>query len=206
MTESNSHDWIEPTQARSRKKVQRILDAARDLLIEQGTLDLKMTEVAKAAKVAVGTLYQFFPTRSALTQKLFAEEMSVIDAGVAKTFYQLRDPDELSAQIEAQLLSHLRIVQSRPAMMVIWGSAAIDPVIQAADLLNTQTNAAVLTDRILSEIGPEADLEAVSASSILVCHLWSSVIRLCVQAEHAKADAIIREYSKMIAQHMQSLI
>lgn len=206
MTESNSHDWIEPTQARSRKKVQRILDAARDLLIEQGTFDLKMTEVAKAAKVAVGTLYQFFPTRSALTQKLFAGEMSVIDAGVAKTFYQLRDPDELSAQIEVQLLSHLRIVQSRPAMMVIWGSAAIDPVIQAADLLNTQTNAVVLTDRILSEIGPEADLEAVSASSILVCHLWSSVIRLCVQAEHAEADAIIREYSKMIAQHMQSLI
>lgn len=206
MTESNSHDWIEPTQARSRKKVQRILDAARDLLIEHGTLDLKMTEVAKAAKVAVGTLYQFFPTRSALTQKLFAEEMSVIDTGVAKTFYQLRDPDELGAQIEAQLLSHLDIVQSRPAMMVIWGSAAIDPVIQAADLLNTQKNAAVLTDRIVSEIGPEADLEAVSASSILVCHLWSSVIRLCVQAERAEAEAIIREYAKMIAQHTQSLI
>ena len=206
MSEVTSPEWNEPTQARSREKVQRILDAARQLIVDTGTLDLKMTEVAKAASVAVGTLYQFFPTRSALTQKLFAAEMSVIDAGVAETFYQLRDANALREQIQAQLMAHLEIVQSRPAMMVIWGSAAIDPVIQAADLVNTRQNASVLTERIVSELGPQADLIAVSASATLVCHLWSSVIRLCVQAPPEEATAIIREYAKMIAQHTQSLI
>ena len=97
MTTSPSYEWIEPTQARSREKVGRILNAARSSLIESGTLDKKMTDVAKAASVAVGTLYQFFPTRSALIQKLFAEEMKLIDAGVAKTFYDLSNLNTLSA-------------------------------------------------------------------------------------------------------------
>lgn len=201
-----SYEWIEPTQARSREKVDRILNAARASLIESGTLDLKMTEVAKAARVAVGTLYQFFPTRSALIQKLFAEEMKLIDDGVAKTFYDLRDLNALSAQIQAQLGADLDLVQSRPAMMVIWGSAAVDPVVQMADMINTRKNAAVLSERIIAELGPDADSAAISATATLVCHLWSSVIRLCVQSDPAHAKDIIRQYALMIAHHTQSLL
>lgn len=206
MTTSPSYEWIEPTQARSREKVGRILNAARSSLIESGTLDLKMTDVAKAASVAVGTLYQFFPTRSALIQKLFAEEMKLIDAGVAKTFYDLSNLNTLSAQIQVQLLADLDLVRSRPAMMVIWGSAAVDPVVQMADMINTRKNAAVLSERITAELGPNADLDAISATATLVCHLWGSVIRLCMQSDPQQADEIIRQYAKMIAQHTQSLI
>ncbi|MEM1148730.1 MAG: TetR/AcrR family transcriptional regulator, partial [Pseudomonadota bacterium] len=82
-------EWIEPTQARSREKVQKIVDAARRRVVETQSLDLKMTDIARAAGVAVGTLYQFFPSRTALIQKLFAEEMRVIDASVAETFLSL---------------------------------------------------------------------------------------------------------------------
>ncbi len=206
MPNAPTPEWIEPTQTRSREKVTRILNASRDLLVQHGTLDLKMTEIAKTAGVAVGTLYQFFPSRTALVQKLFAEEMSVIDAAVEETFYQLHDIDQLRTQIEDQLLAQLELVQSRPAMMVIWGSVAVDPVIQAADLINTRKNASVLTDRILTELGPDADVSAISATATLVCHLWSSVIRLCVQADAEETRAIIHEYARMIAGHTQSLI
>ncbi|MEL7391908.1 MAG: TetR/AcrR family transcriptional regulator [Pseudomonadota bacterium] len=198
-------EWIEPTQTRSRQKVVRVLEAARTLLVQHSTLDLKMTDVAKAAGVAVGTLYQFFPSRTALIQKLFAEEMSVIDLSVEQTFYTLSDVSALSAQIEKQLSGHIDLVRSRPAMMVIWGSVAVDPAVQSADLINTRQNAAVLAERILGQLGPDADATAVLASATLVCHLWSSVIRLCVQADPDEARAIIRQYSKMIATHTQSL-
>jgi hypothetical protein len=46
-------------------------------------------------------------------------------------------------------------------MMVIWGSAAVDPVVQVADMINTRKNAAVLSERITAELGPNADLDAI---------------------------------------------
>jgi hypothetical protein len=91
-------------------------------------------------------------------------------------------------------------------MMVIWGSAAVDPVVQVADMINTRKNAAVLSERITAELGPNADLDAISATATLVCHLWGSVIRLCIQSDPQQADEIIRQDAKMIAQHTQSLI
>ena len=100
MTDSPSVEWNEPTQARSREKVERIEQAARALLIETGSLDLKMTEVAKRAKVPVGTLYQFFPSRTALVQKLFAIEMQRIDTSVSDMLFAVEDLSLFEQQLE----------------------------------------------------------------------------------------------------------
>lgn len=198
-------EWIEPTQARSREKVQKIVDAARRRVVETQSLDLKMTDIARAAGVAVGTLYQFFPSRTALIQKLFAEEMRGIDASVAETFLSLSEVDQLANQIEAQLLSHVDIVKSEPAMMVIWASASVDPVIAAADFANTRRNAAVLSARMQAHLDATRTDANVEATALLVCHLWSSVVRLCLQASAQETGPIIRNYAQMIATHTQNL-
>ncbi len=50
-----------PKQKRSREKVERILDSAEALMLERGPENVSTHQVAKHAKVAVGSLYQFFP-------------------------------------------------------------------------------------------------------------------------------------------------
>lgn len=205
MTSSPTPEWIEPTQARSKKKVRQIEQAARDLLLETGSLDLKMTEVAKRAQVPVGTLYQFFPSRTALVQKLFALEMRQIDESVAETFFAIEDLTRFGSQLEQLLHQQIELVQSDPAMMVIWGSAVVDPVIQDADRINTQQNAAVLAERLTTELGPKIDPRAAHATALIICHLWSSIIRLCAQTSEDSAKDIVREYAKMMTGHIHRL-
>ncbi|MFC3998254.1 TetR/AcrR family transcriptional regulator [Nocardiopsis sediminis] len=51
-------------------RVQRMLDACAELLDESGYSELSTTRIAERADVAIGSVYQFFPDKKAITQAL----------------------------------------------------------------------------------------------------------------------------------------
>lgn len=61
-----------------------ILDAARDLVAEGGFAAVQMTEVAKKAGVATGTLYRYFSSKEALCRQVF-REVSAREMGMLAT-------------------------------------------------------------------------------------------------------------------------
>lgn len=205
MTPKPEPSWIEPTQARSREKVARLLDAAVELAVERGSLDIKVTDIAKRAGVAIGTLYQFFPNRSALIGKLFAREMEPIDARLARSLTAYSSLQEMQSGIETEMKATLELVRARPGLLVIWSSPAIDPEIEAADFANTRKNADILATQLNVFLSDEAKRPDVHATALIICHLWGSVIRLCVLAEPHEEAAIMRQYASMLAAHAGAL-
>ncbi len=59
-----------PQQARSKERVDRILDAAAELLAAEGYNAVKTNHIAKRAGVSIGSVYQFFPNRFAIFHAL----------------------------------------------------------------------------------------------------------------------------------------
>ena len=55
-----------PRQERSRRTVERILDAAARIFHEQGYAGATTNDIADEAEVSVGSLYQYFPNKDAL--------------------------------------------------------------------------------------------------------------------------------------------
>lgn len=55
-----------PRQARSQARVNRILDAAEDLFARQGYTATPTSAIATQAQVPIGSLYQFFPDKTAI--------------------------------------------------------------------------------------------------------------------------------------------
>jgi len=70
-----------PLRADARRNRERILRAARAVFADQGH-DAQMDDVAKRAKVGVGTVYRHFPTKEALLDALVRERFEEI-AGYA---------------------------------------------------------------------------------------------------------------------------
>ena len=73
-----------PVQARSIASVDAILDATIQVLLSVGTERLTTTRVAMRAGVAVGSLYQYFPNRSALIQAVLQRHLEGVTAVVER--------------------------------------------------------------------------------------------------------------------------
>jgi AcrR family transcriptional regulator len=70
-----------PVQARSTASVDAILEATIQVLLQTGKERLTTTRVAQRAGVSVGTLYQYFPNKSALLKAALKHHMyEVTDA------------------------------------------------------------------------------------------------------------------------------
>lgn len=82
----------EPKQGRSRASFERMVAAARDLMIERGNDDFALTDVAKRGKVSIGSIYCRFDSKDDLIQAVQArviariteEETEMIDRIVEK--------------------------------------------------------------------------------------------------------------------------
>lgn len=60
----------QPRQARSQERVNRILDVAEELFASQGYATTTTNAIAAQAQVPIGSLYQFFPDKTAILQAL----------------------------------------------------------------------------------------------------------------------------------------
>ena len=61
----------EPKRARGKQRVAALIDAGAQLFAEKGYEATTMTEIAQRAGAAIGSLYQFFPSKEALAEALF---------------------------------------------------------------------------------------------------------------------------------------
>ncbi len=71
-----------PVQARSAASVEAILDATLQVLLRVGKERLTTTRVAARAGVSVGTLYQYFPNKSALLRAVLKRHLSTVTEAV----------------------------------------------------------------------------------------------------------------------------
>ncbi|HLV24864.1 MAG TPA: TetR family transcriptional regulator [Gemmatimonadales bacterium] len=59
-----------PRQERGQRRVDAILDAAAEILVEEGSGGVTMHRVAKRSRTTTGSMYHFFPDRDALLRAL----------------------------------------------------------------------------------------------------------------------------------------
>ena len=71
-----------PSQERSRRTVERILDAAARIFHEQGYVAATTNDIADEADVSIGSLYQYFPNKDALLVTLTERHLASTTAGL----------------------------------------------------------------------------------------------------------------------------
>ncbi|MCL6282190.1 TetR/AcrR family transcriptional regulator [Ruegeria sp. 2012CJ41-6] len=202
---SAASSWREPTQPRSRKRVRAILDATEKLLIESDVATVKMTEVARVAGVPVGSVYQYFPTRTALLTKLFEDQVAGIDSTLKAGLSQLTNWDQLEGFVVAASATAHDLVQQSPCLQKIWNSTGVDPAIEIADQRTTLHNARILTETLL-RIAPHPISETLAfASAILFFQTWSTMMKLLpnIEDEHLR-DAIREQHVAMVLNHLKA--
>lgn len=120
--ESAENGAARTLRADARRNREAVIAAAKKLFADEG-LDAQMPDVAKAAKVGVGTVYRHFPTKDHLIAALAGDRFERL-AEKAVEGIEAEDPWEglcdfirFSAQIQADDRGLCEVMGSRPEVM-----------------------------------------------------------------------------------------
>jgi AcrR family transcriptional regulator len=184
-----------PAQQRSRERLERILAVASAVIAEKGSDQMRMSEVAERAGISIGSLYQYFPDKSAVIRAL-AERYHVASRACVETALAgVRDLPGLRAAF-GTCRSVLRNILAEPVMRDIWSGMQADKRLVAIELAESRANGALLA-AAMARTRPGADREKLATSAFLIWQLGEAAMRLAISVERAEGDAIVDAYKRM---------
>jgi AcrR family transcriptional regulator len=203
MAVTQIHTRKKPQQERSRKRVQKVLQAARDLISEKGLEATTISDVAQRASVPIGSVYQFFPNKTAIILELISEFMTAMN----ERYRALLEPsDNLDACVAA--LMHItdefyEAVSSNPVLLDLFSAFAADRSIAGLDIEDTKRNSALIFQTVSRFLPAENHAEA-NRAILLFVHISTSVARLAL-TDKTSAKAILDTYKATIQREMYRL-
>jgi AcrR family transcriptional regulator len=133
----------QPVQARSAASVDAILEATIQVLLSVGKERLTTTKVASRAGVSVGTLYQYFPNKSALLQGALIRHLDEVTEAIVRVCREQRGKtlkEMAAALISAFLATKMRDAKTSVALYSV--SSDVDGV-KIAQQMQLHTNKSV---------------------------------------------------------------
>jgi AcrR family transcriptional regulator len=122
-----------PTQQRSRERFERILTCAIEVMAEKGSEDFRMSDIVERTGIAFGSLYQYFPDKSAIIGTL-AERYNAIGRDcVRKELTGLRDLSDLHDTLWRMTTAYYQFFVDEPAVRDVWQATQVDRALQELD-------------------------------------------------------------------------
>lgn len=185
-----------PSQKRSRERVERMLAAASGLIAERGSDALKMREVAERAGVPIGSLYQFFPDKSAVIRALAERITFEGRACIAGALAPVRTVGDLLRAFCDLVDTYYALFLAEPVMRDIWSGTQADGTLRALELADSRASAALLAEALLAA-QPGREREAAERTAFFVWQLGEAAVRLAVSVGRQEGDAMIDAYKRM---------
>ncbi len=191
----------EPTQKRSRERVERILSCASTLIEKSGSDAMRMSDVAEMAGISIGSLYQYFPDKGAIIRTL-AERYNVLGQQcIAEGLEDVRNREGLRRAFGELIDVYYAMFLAEPVMRDIWSGTQADKALRDIDLADSRINGAVLATA-RARVDPGADRDELEASSFLIMQLGEATMRLAISVERKEGAALVEHFKRMVLREM----
>ena len=195
----------QPTQARARERVERILTAATELIAETGSDAVRMTEVAERAGVPIGSLYQYFPDKPAILRTLAMRVMERVRDGLKQSLQEVRDGKDALARVDATLAGYYELFLTEPVTRDIWSATQSDKALQELDIEDSRENARIFF-AALKHLVPKQKHERLETASFLLMQLSGAAVRLAIAVGRKEGDRQIEEFRRIMRRELESLL
>jgi AcrR family transcriptional regulator len=185
-----------PAQERSRVRVEKMLEAAMAIIAEKGSDALRMNEVAAAAGVSIGSLYQFFPEKAAIIRTLAARYNEEGRRCIEEELAGVHDGPSLRKAFARLIDIYYGAFLAEPVRRDVWSGMQADQALREFELEESRANAAILAQAML-KVRPKAEKKEVAATALLIMSLGESAMRLAVSVPRAEGARIIAAYKRM---------
>lgn len=194
----------EPTQQRSKARVERMLAAAVELIGTQGSDAMRMGEVADKAGVSIGSLYQFFPDKSAIIRALAERHTSMGRSCIDGALAAVRTRDQLLTAFTDLIDAYYAIFRASPVTRDVWSGMQADRQLREIELADSRANARSLIEA-LNRVEPSAEPDKREAATFLLWQLGEATMRLAVSVERKEGNAMVETYKRLALRELAEL-
>ena len=193
-----------PTQQRSRERFEKILECATALLAEKGSEAFRMSDVVERSGVPFGSLYQYFPDKTAIIGTLAERHNAVGRDCVARDLALMKAAGDLHPALCRITDNYYRMFMDVPVMRDIWQATQADRALQKLDEEDGAYLAGLLGDA-LRRIAPDAPTAALASFSQLMMTLIAATVRHAITQDAKEAARILTLFKRMLPKNLAAL-
>ncbi len=186
-----------PTQERSKRKFDALLQASRELLVEVGFESFTCEEVAARAEVPIGTLYQFFANKYVIVCELNRQDLVAVTQELSEFHGEVPSMDWLRHM--NKLVDHLAgLWLTDPSRREVWLAMQSTPSTRATGALHLNEFAEVVA-QMLRPLMPRTPRGRRSMMAQVLVHVVYSMLNFSVQDGQSHEDAVAELKRLMVA-------
>jgi AcrR family transcriptional regulator len=195
-----------PTQARSRARLQRLLDAAERLVAADGAEAVTTTHVAEAAGMSVGSLYQYLPDKGAIVQALARRYLANFEGLMSELERDARRGGEGWDDPVGRLIDEFsERYRQLPGYSALWFGRELSDELRDADRENKMALARGVR-RIAVALGlarDDAYLRVASRAGVLVT---DSILQEAFRSDPAGDAQLIEEAKRILRLYLAEVV
>ena len=193
-----------PTQERSRERFDRILAAATEILAEKGSDAFRMSDIVERTGIAFGSLYQYFPDKSAVIGTL-AERCNAIGRDcVQRDLTEMKKLSDLHAALCRITEGYYQMFRDHPVMHHIWQATQGDRTLQTIDEEDVAFLAGLLREA-LKRVAPKQPAAALTSFSQLAMIQIAAAVRHAIVLPPAEARRTLDLFKRMLPKNLSAL-
>ena len=189
-----------PSQERGKLRVAALLDAAESVIAENGYEAATMTEIAARAGASIGSLYQYFPTKTVVADALRTRLRDALCAELGAL--ATTAPGWTAAELARNLLATLpEFFRRRPAMLNIAEANRL-PLPAAADVRHRLRKEVAA---VLVAYAPGIAVERAETVSAVIYQLMKAATALADEPRLRHRESALAEMEALVAVYLARL-
>ncbi|GAA3227883.1 TetR/AcrR family transcriptional regulator [Actinocorallia longicatena] len=191
-----------PQQARSRARVQAILDAADGIIAAGGFEALTIRAITERAGVPVGSIYQFFPDKSAIVDALGRHYLEGFDGAIA-VLVERSEQGPMDDLVGTVVDAFADMYRENPGYVALWTGRHLSPELAQEDRLNNATIMVGVRRILRAQLGLRDGIELERAGRIAVWvadSVLQHVFRENAEPEH------LEDLKRMLRLYLDDLV
>ncbi len=190
-----------PVQARSRERVNTILEHAAAIFHEMGVDSTSMSAIARQSGMSLASLYRYFPNKAAIVKAIAERHVEKMETALRERLGMVNLVDAADVLIDL----FYEFYRTEPAYSAIWSGVEAMPELRELDLRELYSNAGDLDARMREEYPHIPDDRRWNAC-LVVPRSAGSVLRLAATLPEDQARPMVDELKCMVGAYLRELV
>ncbi len=192
----------QPTQLRSRERVEAIFEATRELLRDGGVERCTVAAIAAQADISPASLYRYFPDATSIIRALAESSLDEVHAGLVQLLSTITHADEIAPVLEAALDAYIRQFTTDRALRELWFGSLADPQLVALNIADSRRNGNLIAESLAPYVN--IPLTQLRDRWFLLAHMIGAAVGLMVEVSPREATRLRGELSRLTLATLRS--